>query len=84
MTPLISNFVHLFVESAPWLMLGFAIAGIMRVFVPSELLAKHLGEPGFVATAKAAMLGAPLDQFLGKMLWRMGRLQDNFGHRWFG
>jgi uncharacterized membrane protein YraQ (UPF0718 family) len=60
MTPLISNFVHLFVESAPWLMLGFAIAGIMRVFVPSELLAKHLGEPGFVATAKAAMLGAPL------------------------
>ena len=60
MASLIDNFVHLFIESAPWLMLGFTIAGIMRVFVPNELLAKHLGEPGFVATAKAAMLGAPL------------------------
>ncbi|MFT5074963.1 MAG: uncharacterized membrane protein YraQ (UPF0718 family), partial [Patiriisocius sp.] len=54
------HFIELFVEAAPWLLMGFAVAGIMKVFIPSELLAKHLGEPGFMATVKAALLGAPL------------------------
>ena len=31
---LIENFIDLFVESAPWLMLGLFVAGIMKVFVP--------------------------------------------------
>ena len=56
----IHHFIELFVEAAPWLLMGFAVAGIMKVFIPSELLAKHLGEPGFMATVKAALLGAPL------------------------
>ena len=58
--PLIENFVGLFIESAPWLLMGFTVAGLMKAFVPSELLAKHLGEPGLMATVKAALLGAPL------------------------
>ena len=57
---LIQNFVQLFVESAPWLLLGLFFAGLMKVLVPSQLLAKHLGEPGLMATVKAALLGAPL------------------------
>ena len=57
---LIENFVQLFVESAPWLLLGLFFAGLMKVLVPSQLLAKHLGEPGLMATVKAALLGAPL------------------------
>ena len=57
---LIENFVGLFIESAPWLIMGFTVAGLMKAFVPSELLAKHLGEPGLMATVKAALLGAPL------------------------
>ena len=57
---LIENFVDLFVESAPWLMLGLFVAGIMKVFVPSQLMAKHLGEPGLMSTVKAALFGAPL------------------------
>ena len=56
----IHHFIALFVESAPWLLMGFTVAGIMKVFIPSELLAKHLGEPGLMATVKAALLGAPL------------------------
>ena len=46
---LIENFIDLFVESAPWLMLGLFVAGIMKVFVPSQLMAKHLGEPGLMS-----------------------------------
>ena len=38
----------------------FSVAGLMKAFVPSQVLAKHLGEPGLLATIKAALLGAPL------------------------
>lgn len=57
---LLNNFIELFVESAPWLMLGLSVAGMMKAFVPEDLLAKHLGKPGLLSTVKAALLGAPL------------------------
>ena len=57
---LIGNFIELFMESAPWLMLGLFIAGMMRAFLPSDLLAKHLGKPGMASVIKAALIGAPL------------------------
>jgi len=57
---LIENFIALFVESAPWLILGLFVAGMMKAFVPSQLMAKHLGEPGLMSTVKAALFGAPL------------------------
>jgi uncharacterized membrane protein YraQ (UPF0718 family) len=57
---LIENFIALFVESAPWLLLGLGVAGMMKAFVPSQLMAKHLGEPGLMSTVKAALFGAPL------------------------
>ena len=56
----ISNFIALFTESAPWLILGFSVAGLMKAFVPSQVLAKYLGNPGIMSTVKAALLGAPL------------------------
>jgi len=57
---LIENFIALFVESAPWLLLGLFVAGMMKAFVPSQLMAKHLGKPGLMSTVKAALFGAPL------------------------
>lgn len=57
---LITNFIALFMESAPWLMLGLTVAGVMKVLVPSQLLAEHLGGSGPAATIKAALFGAPL------------------------
>ena len=57
---LIRNFTELFMESAPWLMLGLFIAGMMRSYLPSDLLARHLGKPGFTSVVKAALIGAPL------------------------
>ena len=57
---LLINFIELFVESAPWLMLGLLVAGMMKAFVPEDFLAKHLGKPGLGSTVKAALLGAPL------------------------
>ncbi|MBT1444034.1 SO_0444 family Cu/Zn efflux transporter [Shewanella sp. JM162201] len=57
---LLNNFLHLFLESAPWLLLGLFLAGMLKMFVPMEWMQKQLGGHGFKATVKAALLGAPL------------------------
>jgi uncharacterized membrane protein YraQ (UPF0718 family) len=57
---LIHNFWQLFLLSAPWLMLGLFIAGVLNIYLPDDLLNKHLGKEGFWTTVKAALIGAPL------------------------
>ena len=54
------NFVILFVESAPWLLLGLLIAGLMKWLVPMSFLQKHMGDNKFGSILKAALIGAPL------------------------
>ncbi len=60
MLHLLQNFVELFVESAPWLLLGFTIAGIIKGFIPEAWLNRQLGGKGAWVTIKAALVGAPL------------------------
>lgn len=55
-----TNFLALFVESAPWLLLGLLVAGIMHELVPISLLQKHMGKSSVGAVLKAAFIGAPL------------------------
>ncbi len=57
---LIVNFWQLLVIAAPWLLLGFSIAGLIHAFVPEDFMRKHLGSEGFATTVKAALIGAPL------------------------
>ncbi|MGI1944833.1 SO_0444 family Cu/Zn efflux transporter [Shewanella glacialipiscicola] len=57
---LLKNFIDLFLESAPWLLLGLILAGLLKVFVPMAWMQKQLGGHGFKTVVKAAMLGAPL------------------------
>lgn len=57
---LINNFWTLFLVSAPWLMLGLLLAGILNVFIPTDFLQRHLGKEGFWTTLKAALIGAPM------------------------
>jgi uncharacterized membrane protein YraQ (UPF0718 family) len=56
---LLNNFITLSIEASPWLMLGLIIAGLMRSWLPSQILSKHLGK-GKRAIIKAAFIGAPL------------------------
>ncbi|MBO9490239.1 SO_0444 family Cu/Zn efflux transporter [Endozoicomonas sp. G2_1] len=53
------NLVTLTNEASPWLLLGLLIAGLMKVWLPSQLMSKHLGQ-GKLAIVKAALIGAPL------------------------
>lgn len=57
---LLANFMDLFLDSAPWLLLGLVLAGMLKMFVPMAWMQKQLGGHGFKATVKAAVLGAPL------------------------
>lgn len=59
LTSLFSNFIDLSAEASPWLLLGLLIAGLMKSWVPSKILSKHLGK-GKSAVVKAALIGAPL------------------------
>lgn len=54
------NFIELFLDSAPWLLLGLVLAGMLKMFVPMEWMHKQLGGHGIKTTVKAAVLGAPL------------------------
>ncbi|MGB9590596.1 MAG: SO_0444 family Cu/Zn efflux transporter, partial [Candidatus Hydrothermia bacterium] len=45
---------------APYLLLGFAVAGILRVLFPVSFVVRHLGKRGFFSVLKAALLGVPL------------------------
>jgi uncharacterized membrane protein YraQ (UPF0718 family) len=56
---LATNFSALAIEASPWLLLGLIIAGLMKSWLPSQILSKHLGS-GKLAIVKAAFIGAPL------------------------
>lgn len=57
---LFTNFIDLFLDSAPWLLLGLVLAGMLKMFVPMAWMEKQLGGSGFKTIVKAAVLGAPL------------------------
>jgi uncharacterized membrane protein YraQ (UPF0718 family)/copper chaperone CopZ len=51
---------HMVTEMAPYLLLGFLIAGLLSVLVSPKMVERHLGGKGFWPVFKAALLGVPL------------------------
>ena len=45
---------------APYLLLGFLLAGLMHAFVPQNLYRRYLGGNSFRSVLNAALLGIPL------------------------
>ncbi|MEE9327139.1 MAG: SO_0444 family Cu/Zn efflux transporter [Cocleimonas sp.] len=60
MTDFLDNLLTIALEAAPWLVLGLAIGGLIKSFIPTTFLQKHLSGNGFLAIVKAALFGAPL------------------------
>ena len=52
--------ICIWLEVAPWLMLGLVVAGLIRVWLPMRRMAQWLGSGGLGAVLKAAFLGTPL------------------------
>lgn len=57
---LLGNTVELFLDAAPWLLLGLAAAGLIKAWIPDALIARWLGGKGSWPVVKAAFIGAPL------------------------
>ncbi len=60
----IQQYIHEFwvltKEMAPWLLLGFLIAGILKVYFPAQKIDQHLGRNNFKSVLKATFLGVPM------------------------
>jgi uncharacterized membrane protein YraQ (UPF0718 family) len=48
------------VDSSVWLLFGFFMAGLLRAFVPADIVARHLGRGRSGNVFKAALFGVPL------------------------
>ncbi|MCM1005895.1 MAG: SO_0444 family Cu/Zn efflux transporter [Prevotella sp.] len=57
---ILDSLLFMLAEMAPYILLGFLIAGLMHAFVPQRIMARHLASPGFGSVCKAALLGIPL------------------------
>jgi len=50
----------IFLDSAPYLLFGFWIAGLLRYFVPAGHIARYLGGRGYRSVLLASVFGIPL------------------------
>lgn len=53
-------FVSLLLEMAPYLLLGFLVAGLLHAFVPPSFFSRHLSGLGFRPVVNSALMGVPL------------------------
>ncbi|MCP3666602.1 MAG: SO_0444 family Cu/Zn efflux transporter [Gammaproteobacteria bacterium] len=56
----LTNLTGLYIDAAPWLLLGLLAAGLIKAWLPEEILFRWLGGEGLWSITKAALLGAPL------------------------
>lgn len=57
---LLQNSLTLYLDAAPWLLLGLLVAGLLKAWLPEGLLNRWLGGRGPWPVIKAALIGAPL------------------------
>jgi len=58
--PILVAIGSVFYESSVFVLIGFALAGVLHEFVPMSLVARRLGRPGLPSVLWATLLGAPL------------------------
>ena len=51
---------NILAEFAPYLLIGFSIAGLLHYWIPPKLIINQLGESNIYSVFKAALLGIPL------------------------
>ncbi len=56
----LTNLADLYLDAAPWLLLGLIAAGLIKAWLPEDRLNQWLGGEGLWPVIKAALIGAPL------------------------
>jgi uncharacterized membrane protein YraQ (UPF0718 family) len=60
LTDLPGNILGLYLDAAPWLVLGLVAAGLVKAWVPESAMQRWLGGRGLWPVTRAALVGAPL------------------------
>ena len=60
MNELLMNIWAVYLETAFWLLLGLLAAGLVKTYIPEDMMTRWLGGHGFSAVGRAALFGAPL------------------------
>ena len=56
----LSSSWQLLVQSAPYMIFGLFVAGLLKIFLSPDYVAKHLGSGRYRSVFKAALLGVPI------------------------
>lgn len=56
----LNSLLFMLAEMAPYILLGFLVAGLIHAFIPRKSFARHLSGNGWRSVIKAAMVGVPL------------------------
>lgn len=59
-TDLFYSLLNMLGQMAPYILLGFFIAGLLHAFVTPDAMSRHLSMPGWKSVVKAAIIGVPL------------------------
>lgn len=54
------TFINMLCQMAPYLLLGFLMAGLLHVFVPTNFFERHLAKENFKSVLLAGLIGIPL------------------------
>ncbi len=46
--------------SSPFILFGFAVAGLLKGFIPDDFIQRHLGGKGVKSLIKASVFGVPI------------------------
>jgi uncharacterized membrane protein YraQ (UPF0718 family) len=72
---------RLIAEMAPYLILGFLVAGFLHCLIRPASIQRQLGKPGFMGVLKAALLGVPMPLCSCSVIPVAGSLRKNGASR---
>ena len=58
--PFVNNLLDVSLEALPFLALGYCIAGLVKIWLPAETVAKYLQKESWSSPILAALLGVPI------------------------
>lgn len=57
---LVSELLSIALTAAPWLLLGLVMAGLIKAWMPEQLIQRWMGGQGIASITRAAVIGMPL------------------------
>ena len=56
----LEKILYIALSAAPWIIIGFFLAGLIKGFIPDTALRRYVGGTGLISIVKAAFIGMPL------------------------